>query len=99
LAGLPNVFQRGRAAGLDATYHFTFTGVEERHATVTIRDKTISVQNGLIGSPRLRITADSLMWLRFVRKEGSLIWALLTRRIRLKGSPKLLMSFGKCFPS
>lgn len=99
LTGLPNAFQRGRAAGLDATYHFTFTGVEVRQATVTIRDNKIAVQEGLVGEARLRITADTRTWLRFTRKEGSLAWALLTRRIRLKGSPRLLMAFGQCFPS
>ncbi len=99
LAGLPNAFQRGKAAGLDATYHFTFTGTEVRQATVIIRNKTLSVQNGLIEKPHLRITADSRTWLRFIRKEGSLIWALLTRRIRLTGSPRLLVRFGRCFPA
>lgn len=99
LAGLPNTFQRGQATGLDATYHFTFTGLEARQATVTIREKQLAVREGLVGEPRLRITADSRTWLRFVRKEGSLIWALLTRSIRLKGSPRLLIAFGKCFPS
>ena len=28
-----------------------------------------------------------------------LLWALLRRRVRIKGSPKLLVAFGKCFPS
>jgi Fe-S-cluster-containing hydrogenase component 2/putative sterol carrier protein len=99
LAGLPNAFQRGKAEGLDATYHFTFTGAETRQITITIRDKTISVQDGLVGAPHLHVTADSHTWLRFIRKEGSLVWALLTRRIRLKGSPRLLMKLGNCFPS
>lgn len=98
IAGLPNTFQPGQAGGLDVTYHFTFTGVEKRQTTVTIRDRTITVQDGLVGDPHLRITADSLAWLRFVRKEGSLTWALLTRRIRLEGSPGLLRAFGNCFP-
>jgi len=99
LGGLRNTFQREQAAGLDATYHFTFTGVEAREATVTIREKTVSVQEGHIGQPQLRILADSRTWIRFVRKEVNLIVALLTRRIRLKGSPRLLLAFGKCFPS
>jgi len=99
LAGLPNAFQRGKAEGLNAIYHFTFTGIEACQTTVTIRDKKIGLQNSHVGKPDLAITADSLTWLRFVRKEGSLILALLTRRIRLKGSPRLLMAFGKCFPS
>jgi ferredoxin len=99
LTGLPNVFQRGQAAGLDATYHFTFTGAETRQVTVTIRENTIRVQDGHSGQPHLHVMADSRAWLRFIRKEGSLIWALLTRRIRLKGPPRLLIAFGKCFPS
>lgn len=99
LAGLPHAFQRGKAEGLDATYHFSFTGAETRQATVTIRNKNISVQDGHIGTPHLRVTADSRTWLRFIRKEGGLIWALVTGKIRLKGSPKLLLAFGKCFPS
>jgi Fe-S-cluster-containing hydrogenase component 2 len=99
LAGLPNVFQRGQAAGLDATYHFTFTGAETRQATVTIREKTVCVQDGHIGQSHLYVIADSRAWLRVLRKEANLVWALLTRRIRFKGSPRLLMAFGKCFPS
>jgi putative sterol carrier protein len=47
----------------------------------------------------VRITADSRTWLRFVRKEGSLVWALLTRRIRVSGPPTLLIRFSRCFPS
>ncbi|HET9962546.1 MAG TPA: SCP2 sterol-binding domain-containing protein [Nitrospiraceae bacterium] len=99
LTGLPNVFQRGRSAGLDATYHFTFTGEEPGQATVTICDKTILVQDGHSGQANVRITADSRTWLRFVRKEGSLVWALLTRRIRVSGPPTLLIRFSRCFPS
>ncbi len=99
LAGLPNAFQREQAAGLDATYHFTFTGEEGCEASVIIRQKTILVQNGHVGQPHLRITADSRTWIRFIRKEVSMVVAILTRKIRLKGSPRLLMAFGKCFPS
>jgi NAD-dependent dihydropyrimidine dehydrogenase PreA subunit len=99
LGNLPRVFQRHRAAGLSATYHFSFTGEEESTATVTIRDKSIRVEQGHAGDPDLHIRADSRAWLGFVRKERSLLWALLTRKIRLTGSPRLLLAFGKCFPS
>jgi Fe-S-cluster-containing hydrogenase component 2 len=99
LENLPRVFQRHRSEGLAATYHFTFTGREPAEATVVIRDKTIRVEDGHVGSPDLRVTADSQTWVGFLRKERSLLWALLTRKIRLKGSPRLLVAFGKCFPS
>ncbi|MFQ5462071.1 MAG: 4Fe-4S binding protein [Phycisphaerae bacterium] len=99
LASLPHVFQRGQSAGLDATYHFSFVGSERAEATVVIREKKISVQDGHVGRPDMHVTADAQTWLGFLAKEKSLVWALLTRRIRIKGSPKLLVAFGRCFPS
>jgi SCP-2 sterol transfer family len=99
LRGLPFVFQRGRSEGLNATYHFTFTGREELKATVVIRDKALQVSEGHTGAADLRMTADSQTWLRFLRKEANLVWALLRRKIRIQGSPRLLLSFGRCFPS
>ena len=99
LSGLPLTFQPGKAADLDAIYHFTFTGKETTLATVTIRHGTLSVQDGHQGQADLRVTADSQTWLGFLAKERSLLWALLRRRIRTKGPPRLLVGFGKCFPS
>ncbi|MCZ6488962.1 MAG: SCP2 sterol-binding domain-containing protein [Acidobacteria bacterium] len=99
LSGLRLVFERNQSEGLNATYHFTFTGEEEHKATVTIRNKRLQVADGHEGSPDLRVTADSRTWLRFLAKEENIVWALLRRKIRLRGSPRLLLAFGRCFPS
>lgn len=99
LSGMPHTFQRGQSEGLNAVFHFTFTGSEARTATVVIRDRTIAVTDGHDGTPDLRVTADGETWLGFLAKERSLLWALLRRKIRIKGSPRLLVKFGKCFPS
>jgi putative sterol carrier protein len=98
LKGMPNVFQPGKSAGLNATFHFTFTGHEQRQATVVIKDQKLSVENGHVGQPDLRVTADSQTWIGFLRKEKNVVWALLRRRIQLDGPLKLLVAFGKCFP-
>ena len=84
---------------MNAVYHFTFTGKEEKQATITIRAGTLQVQDGHQGQADLKVTADSETWLGFLAKERSLLWALLRRRIRIQGSPRLLVAFGKCFPS
>src|SRR6185312_15479903 len=73
-------------------YHFTFTGQEPKEATVVIRDGTVQVKDGHEGEADLRVTADSETWLGFLAKERSLLWALRRRRIRIKGSPKLLVA-------
>jgi ferredoxin len=99
LQGLKVAFQRQAAGNLNATYHFTFTGTEEREASVTITSGKIAIQDGLVGQPSIHITADTVTWLGFLAKETTLLWALLTRRIRLRGNPKWLLAFSRCFPS
>lgn len=99
LQGMPLSFQRQAAGKLDATYHFVFTGNESAEATVTIRAGKLTVENGLLGKPNLKVIADAETWLGFLAGERNLLWALLRRKIRLKGSPRLLLAFGKCFPS
>jgi ferredoxin len=97
LGGLHLMLRRHRAAGLDLTYHFTFTGDEPGEATVAIRDGAVRVERSLVGTPNLHLTADSATWVRFLRKETSLLWAVLRGRLRWKGSPRLLQTFAACF--
>ncbi len=99
LDGLPLVFQRKKSEGLQATYHFTFTGKENSQATVIIRDKALHVLSGHQGKADFHLTADSQTWLGFLAKERNLLWALLTRKIRVNGSLKLLKAFARCFPN
>lgn len=97
LNGMPLVFQRGKAKGLAATYHFTFTGAEPRKTTIAIRERQLTIKDGHIGSADIAISTDSTAWLRFLHKERSLLWMLLTGNLRIKGRPSLLTAFGKCF--
>src|SRR6516225_1903741 len=96
---MPYVFQPNQSRGLDAVFHFSFTGTENCEATITIKNRGLDIQDGLIGKQDVHVTADSKTWLGFLAKEKSLPVALITRRIRLKGNPRLLLAFGKCFPS
>jgi ferredoxin len=99
LQSLPIVFQRGQSDGIDTTYHFTFTGEEECKGTVVIRNKSIEVLEGHVGTADMRLTADSRTWVAFLAKEKNLLGALLRRKIRIKGSPRLMKEFARCFPS
>jgi Fe-S-cluster-containing hydrogenase component 2 len=99
LRGLALNFQRDHSKGVNATYHFTFIGDERRKATVIIREQTLRVYEGHIGTPDIRIAADTRSWLRFLAKEKNIVGLLLRREIRFRGSPRLLLAFGRCFPS
>ena len=99
LDGMPLTFQRKPAKGFKATYHFIFSGPQACEATVTIDHGTLKVEKGLQNEPDLVVRARGEAWIKFLRKDLSLVWALLSRQIRLKGDPRLLARFGKCFPS
>jgi len=99
LWGITLGFQPGKAADLAATYHFAFTGKEATEATISIRNRKLSVVDGHVGRADLRVTVDGGEWIRFLNKETSLVRLLLTRKLRLKGPPRLLAAFGRCFPS
>jgi ferredoxin-NADP reductase/Fe-S-cluster-containing hydrogenase component 2 len=96
---MPYVFQPNQSRNLDAIFHFTFTGAEEREATITIKNRTIDIKNGLVGKASIKVTADAKTWLGFLAGEKNLPLALIRRKIRIKGNPRLLLAFGKCFPS
>jgi len=97
--GLSLVFQRNKAEGLTATYHLTFTGNESNQATIIIRNKTLQVLDGHQGVADFRLTADSQTWLGFLAKDRNLLWAILMRKIQIKGPLRLLQAFSRCFPS
>jgi len=99
LDNLPKTFQPGQAKGLDATYHFTFTGRENLAGTVEIKEQILTVTQGHVGKPDLKITADSETWISFLAKEKNLLIALASRKIKIKGSPLLMKKFAACFPS
>ena len=66
---------------------------------MVIKDKTITVSDGLVGTADLRVTADGATWISFLAKEKGLAAALLSRRLKLSGSPRLMSAFARCFPS
>src|SRR5438045_9586501 len=71
LSGLPLTFQPGKAANLNAVYHFTFTGKEEKQATTTICQGSLQIEEGHQGQPDLHLTADSETWRGFIAQERS----------------------------
>ncbi len=93
------MFQRERSKGLDATYHFSLTGEETLERTVRISDRKMEVTQGLVGKADVRISADSRTWLQLSAKERGALGAILSGKLRVKGSLSIFKAFLRCFPS
>lgn len=99
LGAMPLAFQRGQAKGIDITYHFTFTGTESRKVTISICNQTLTIEEGLVGEAKLRVSVASEAWIDFLAKRIGIAKLVLTRKLRFTGDLRLLAQFGKCFPA
>jgi alkyl sulfatase BDS1-like metallo-beta-lactamase superfamily hydrolase len=97
LRSIPIAFQRHKSEGLNATYHFTFTGEERESATVTVTNKTVTVKKGHEGEADIHVKADSRAWLRALHKDSAMLKEIVFRNTRVKGPIRLLKAFGNCF--
>lgn len=97
LATMPFAFQRHKSEGLNATYHFTFSGSEQVESTIVISNKSIKIEPGHTGVPDVAVHADAKTWLSVLHKESSMVREIIFRRIRVKGPMKLFKAFGNCF--
>jgi epoxyqueuosine reductase QueG len=96
LVGVKLAFVPERAKGLSLNLHFEFTGKEKASATIKISDCKIDVQEGLVGKATLKIIADSETWIGILNEQVFLPKALVTRKLKLKGSPRFLKQFKSC---
>jgi ferredoxin len=97
LGAIQIAFQHHKSEGLNATYHFTFTGDEHESATVIITNKTITVKKGHEGIADIHIKADSKAWLRVLHKDSAMLKEIVFRKIRAEGPLRLLKALGNCF--
>lgn len=99
LRGAPLTFQPGKAKDIPrTTYHFEFVGGQTGSMTFVIDHGSLDVADGLHGKPDLHVTADADTWLAFLAGERNIVWALATRKVKLRGPVALLKRFGGCFP-
>lgn len=94
---LPHAFQRHKAAGLSATFHFTFSGREPGQRTIIIEAGKIALAEGHHGTPSVRVHVDSATWVKISNRQMGVVRALATRKLRVRGDLRLLQKFAVCF--
>lgn len=97
--GAKLVFQPNQSKGIDARYHFLLKGEKDVKATFVIKNQQLEIEHGHIGKADLVIDAQAKDWLDFTQGKLNIVWALLTKKIKLTGSIQHLKNFGHCFPS
>jgi ferredoxin len=99
LQALPILFQPGQAEGLEVAVHFEFTGADPCGATAILSQGRLRVAPGLEGNPDVTVMADGPTWVAIASGLKGILPAILTRKLRLRGSRKAFRAFMRCFPS
>ena len=98
VAGSPLVFAAKAAKDVSLRVHFAFRGSSSLQATYVIDHGTLQIEPGRSGDPDLSVDADADTWLAITRGEKNPVWAVLTRKLRIKGAVRDLKTFQRCFP-
>jgi putative sterol carrier protein len=96
-AGLEAAFVPSKAATVDKTIQFDFTGREAGTWTLIVRNGTISYHQGPAENPNATVTVDSDDWLKILRGELNAVMAFTTGKLKIKGDMSLMMQFQTWF--
>ncbi len=89
-------FNPEKAKDLDLSIQFRFHGDENVDAFVEIANQKIKTERGDHPNPHIEVSVDIKTWLIIVNKETTIVWSLLTRKMKTKGPPLLLKKFKNC---
>jgi putative sterol carrier protein len=86
---LPGRFQGSRAGSMDAVFQYDISGEGGGQWFLTIKDKAITVNEGLAPNPRLTIIVSAEDYLRVVNRKADPVSLYEMGRVRLIGSEYL----------
>lgn len=96
-AGLEAAFLPERAANVNKTIQFNFTGAEEGIWRLVIANGALSYGQGAAENPNATATVDSEDWLNLLRGELNPMSAVISGKLKIKGDPMLLAQFQTWF--
>jgi len=94
---LQAAFQPDRAAGLDKTLQFDFSGREPGTWTMHIHDGAMDYAQGAAQSPNATIAVDSDDWLNILGGALDPVSAFMGGKLKIQGDMGLMMQFQNWF--
>ncbi len=95
---LKGAFKPDRAAGVDKTIQFDFTGREAGTWNVHVHDGTVEYAQGPAQNPNATISADSDDWLNILSGALNPVNAFMAGKVKVQGDMNLAMQFQNWFP-
>ena len=97
MSKMPGAFIPEKAAGLDATIQFKFTGAEPGEWYAVVKDGKVEVAQGTHASPKMNLTADSADYVKIFTGEIDGMQAFMQGKLKLAGDLNLAMKLTQMF--
>jgi putative sterol carrier protein len=94
---MPGAFQPDKAAGVNATIQFNFTGAEAGNYAVKVADGKCDVSEGAADAPTVTINSPSDVWLKIMRRELDGATAFMSGQFTFTGDMGVLMQMQNWF--
>ncbi len=97
MSKMPSAFVPEKAAGLDVTLQFVFSGNEPGEWYAVIKDGKVEVQQGKHPSPKMTLTADSDDYVKLFTGQLDPMAAFMAGKLKLSGDLNLAMKMTQFF--
>lgn len=97
MSKMPKAIIPEKAAGIDATIQFHFTGAEAGDWYATIKDGKCEVAQGTFPTPKMTLTADSADYVKIFTGELDGMQAFMSGKLKLAGDLNLAMKLMQIF--
>lgn len=97
---LQSVFQPDKAANVNRTFQFDFSGAEAGTWHIVVQNGTFAYHEGAAENPNATISVDSTDWLKILRGELNPVTAFMSGKIKVSPASAAMdmMQFQNWFP-
>ena len=95
--GLQRAFRPERAANVDKTIQFDYTGREAGTWTLVVRDGAVTYAQGAATNPNTTVTVDSDNWLAILAGTLNPMSAVMSGKLKIAGDMAVMMQFQTWF--
>lgn len=97
MSKMPAAFIPAKAAGLEVTIQFKFTGAESGEWYAVVKDGNVAIAQGTDASPKMTVNADSADFIKIFTGEIDGMQAFMQGRLKLAGDMNLAMKLTQMF--
>lgn len=97
-SGMPGVFNRDAAAGLDAVFQYNIEGADGGDWYVVVKDQACAVSAGVHANPSVTLRLADKDWIAMCNGELNGMTAFMTGKLKTKGDIMLAQRLTMLFP-